>query len=225
MRTKCFDCLVYIAALIVVLYVLGLHASAQEFNDESYSNRLDRALQQSLEELGSRVTVAEDKIKQLEQRVAGLVQTDEEPHRSAKDSHPTPATPAVSSRWTTAELNSWVKSRYGRSTPLSWTVAQGYSIYSHLKDGRHAFTSDQVDGLESWVAYALHDASHRGLIQPYRSGQVVATSTERTVQRSQSAPRVQAVRTYTVQATRSGCPNGNCWRGQPLRTFVRRVFR
>lgn len=218
MRSKFVDYLIYIAAFTVVVYVLALQASGQEFNDESYGSRLDRALQQSLQELDGRVTNVESKVDKLEERVAGLEQADRP--QPAKESHPAPATPSVSARWTRAELDAWVRSRYSRSTPIRTGVNPTSAVWRHLQDGNHGFSAAQVNGLEFWVAYALHDAHHRGLIAPFRtSAAVSATATV-----TNSPARTTVSRTYAYQ----GCANGRCPRSVrvgPLRAATRWVFR
>jgi thiol-disulfide isomerase/thioredoxin len=68
-----------------------------------------------------------------------------------------------------SEIDALVRASYTRNTPLMKAVMdRNANVYSHLKN-EHGFTKDQVDGLESWVAHALHDAVHPpASITPWR---------------------------------------------------------
>ena len=78
----------------------------------------------------------------------------------------------TSTKWTQAELDQWVRSRYSPNSRLNTAeMARGHEnqVWDHLIQGapdHAAFDSSQVSGLERWVALALHDASHAGKISP-----------------------------------------------------------
>lgn len=76
----------------------------------------------------------------------------------------------VSSFYSQEELDSLVRSSYNKNTPLKkMTMAKGADVYSHLYND-HGFKKEQVDGLEYWVALALHDAVHEpSTITPRRN--------------------------------------------------------
>lgn len=70
------------------------------------------------------------------------------------------------------EIDAWVRANYTRSTPLGATVSPVSNVWYHLTDGNpnHTFTSEQVNGLEQWVALALHAEIHKTnpRITPFR---------------------------------------------------------
>lgn len=70
-------------------------------------------------------------------------------------------------RWSKSELEEWVRQRYTPTTALMRaTVAAGSSVWAHLTRD-HGFTSDQINGMQRWIAMALHDAAHPKI---YRNG-------------------------------------------------------
>lgn len=86
---------------------------------------------------------------------------------TAKRMLDTPATQSTSGqRFTRSELDTWVRANYTRSTELSTGMVRNSEVWSHLVS--HDFTSGQVNGLDQWVALALHDAVHAGKISPFR---------------------------------------------------------
>lgn len=77
----------------------------------------------------------------------------------AQTTIPTPMT-SPSTLLSRSEIDALVRASYTRNTPLMKAVmARNANVYSHLKN-EHGFTKEQVDGLELWVALALHDAVH-----------------------------------------------------------------
>lgn len=71
-----------------------------------------------------------------------------------------PTTVTSSTLLSRSEIDALVRASYTRNTPLMKAVmARNANVYSHLKN-EHGFTKEQVDGLELWVALALHDAVH-----------------------------------------------------------------
>jgi len=74
------------------------------------------------------------------------------------------------SRRTRANIELWIRENYSRSTNLNTDVSPRSSVWSHLTDGSggtHIFLSEQISGLELWVALALHDAVHTGRLTPF----------------------------------------------------------
>ena len=82
---------------------------------------------------------------------------------------------------TRSELDAWVRANYSRD----WVQSNGWNfsrfepidgtyseveppghVWAHLQDENHGFSAEQVQGLEFWVAWCLHDAAHRGTIGP-----------------------------------------------------------
>lgn len=63
-------------------------------------------------------------------------------------------------RYTKDELDALVRASYTKDTPLREAImADNSQVWSHLVN-EHGFLKEQVEGLEMWVALALHDAIH-----------------------------------------------------------------
>lgn len=75
-------------------------------------------------------------------------------------------TPAVSSegRLSRSEIDQWIRANYTRETLIESDVEPRSNVWNHLTDNtdsKHSFTKDQVNGLEQWVALALHNEIHK----------------------------------------------------------------
>lgn len=91
------------------------------------------------------------------------------------------ATPATAVAITRSEIDSWIRSNYKPDTFLDISVEPKSNVWNHLTDGtdqNHKFSKDQVQGLEQWVALALHNEIHKTNpgISPFR--QQVALSSK-----------------------------------------------
>lgn len=78
-----------------------------------------------------------------------------------------PEVKIVSRRRNRAELEKWIKEKYTKDTPLIHGVMshnQENLVLIHLVN-EHKFKPDQVNGMAMWLALALHDAAHGGLIR------------------------------------------------------------
>jgi hypothetical protein len=162
------------ATALVMLCVLGSSLFAE---DSKYSN-LDIILDQNLQKLNaleSKVTGVEYRVESVEKRLSKVEQSLQETAQESIVETPVLSTlnPQLSTNYYSRnELDQWVRQRYSRSTPLTHGLmarGQSHLVYQHLVDGNHGFKSDQVNGLEKWVALALHDAEHGGLISPQKS--------------------------------------------------------
>jgi len=71
-------------------------------------------------------------------------------------------------RYTFDELRQWVRDNYHQTSSLMADVKPRSSVWRHLQDSNHGFTSAQVTGLSQWEALRLHDAHHQERITPYR---------------------------------------------------------
>lgn len=73
-------------------------------------------------------------------------------------------------RRTRADIESWIRRNYSQGTNLRVSVTPTSNVWSHLtggSGGTHIFLSEQVSGLELWIALALHDAVHTGRLTPF----------------------------------------------------------
>lgn len=182
---------------------------------------LDTALEAALSKYDERIEAVEQKTADIESRLAKLESLSKPADaikRTIVETQPAKAAPAVpSGRWTRAELESWIRQRYTPSTPLRYGVmargAEG-QVWRHLID--HGFSSSQVNGLEYWVAAALHDAAHGGRISPYRSGAASRSTSTALASNAYPSPSASASRTVqrsvTVQRSYGSCANGQCAR-------------
>jgi len=74
------------------------------------------------------------------------------------------------SRRTKSDIESWVRKNYSQSDNLKSDVFPRNNVWNHLTDGSggtHVFVSEQISGLELWIALALHDAVHTGRLTPF----------------------------------------------------------
>lgn len=72
---------------------------------------------------------------------------------------------SISRRRNKNELDAWVRKHYTPKTVLkSAVMGDNNLVLIHLVN-EHKFTPDQVNGLDMWVALALHDAAHAGTIR------------------------------------------------------------
>lgn len=73
-------------------------------------------------------------------------------------------------RRTKSDIESWIRRNYSSSDNLKTTVNPASNVWNHLVDGTsgtHVFTREQINGLELWIALALHDAVHSGRLTPF----------------------------------------------------------
>ncbi len=73
-------------------------------------------------------------------------------------------------RRTKSDIESWIRRNYSSSDDLKTDVNPKSNVWNHLVDGTsgtHVFTREQVNGLELWIALALHDAVHSGRLTPF----------------------------------------------------------
>lgn len=78
-------------------------------------------------------------------------------------------THSASGYLTTDAIRDWIHSHYQQGQSLRWGVNPSSAVWRHLQDGNegtHVWQAWQVEDLSQWEALALHDATHRGLIQP-----------------------------------------------------------
>jgi len=72
---------------------------------------------------------------------------------------------SISRRRKVQDLDAWVRKNYTPKTVLkSGVMGDNNLVLIHLVD-EHKFTPNQVNGLDMWVALALHDAAHAGTIK------------------------------------------------------------
>jgi len=101
---KLFDCVFWAMAALFMAFAITSLCKAQEFNDESYDARLERAVQNALGELTGRVGVVETRVDSLEQRVAGLEQNTPTPLGPGQTA-PTSPVPATSHSAASVKIN------------------------------------------------------------------------------------------------------------------------
>lgn len=199
MLTRTIDRLIYLAAAIAALAACIAQVQAQEFNDESPSARLQRALEYNLDQLGERVTDIEQRVESIDERVAKIERQTATREKTSQAAQP----PSAATRLTQAQLVAWVKRHYQPSTRLHASVEPPGMVWSHLQDANHGFLREQVQGLEFWVAYALHDASHARRITPFAVRDSTAAATPPAPARFKISPQ---------PLVGSGCDSRGCSR-------------
>jgi hypothetical protein len=206
--------------LVVAVAMLAPVANAQ---------RVFRASSIDIEQ-NERIDSLESKVSRIESSVSKLVAVVErqsQPVRIASQPATiTPVSTAVqpatirqpssqSGYYSQAELIAIVRAAYpGGDYTRYADVSPRSGVWTHLQDGNHQFTSQQVSGLPQDIALGLHGLHHANKVRATRSSQAVAPQVARSqpaIQRSYPQPVVQAA---------GGCANGQCARpsySQPAR--------
>lgn len=182
-RVRLLDRLLIGCALGVILLTVVVACTSSANADDSRFPNLDAIHERQLQMLESRVAGVEVRVQSAEERLQVLEremqkgavfrpQNQQALSQQGASQQARQAPPPVKQYWTQQELEAWVKERYSPDSTLqNGVMARGQErlVYQHLMSGNHGFRPEQVLNLPQWVALALHDAHHGGLIDPVKS--------------------------------------------------------
>lgn len=152
----------FITYSLLVVFFFGLLACIANCQDRPHpqvSVSTSASAQLAIEEEAP--VLPDDFAKNDPPRVSANWITGEEDESKALAS---PAEITISRRRTKDDLDSWVRKNYTPKTQLSSDVSPRSQVLIHLVN-EHKFKPNQVNGLDMWVALALHDAAHSKTIK------------------------------------------------------------